>query len=123
MAVQQTFSILSAFKFEVGQALSSSKKMGSALAAVSDQAKGLNQQLKQSALFWATSLTGTQFGALGFFRNILETSEKTYDIQRRMATLITNNPKAFAEGPLKFKDVMQVSHKIMKDIIKQALGV
>lgn len=120
MAIQQSFNILTAFKFEVGAALASSNQMGKALDGLSEKAKGLNEQLKFSAIQWGAQLTGAQFGILGFFRNLLETSEETYDIQRRMATLITNNPKAFAEGPLKFKDAMQVSEGIMKNIVKEA---
>ena len=66
MAISQTFNVLTAFKFEVGAALASSNKMGKALDGLSEKAKGLNEQLKFSAIQWGASLTGTQFGMLGF---------------------------------------------------------
>ena len=120
MPVSQTFSVLSAFKFEVGSALASSSKLGGALDGLSSKAKELNEQLKISTIQWGAELSGTQFGVLGFFKNVLQASEETFDIQRRMATLITNNPKAFAEGPLQMKEALQVSEKIMKDMVKEA---
>ena len=120
MAISQAFNIVSHFKFEVGGALTQSSALGTNIKKLSEQAGALNERLKFTTVGWATQLTGAQFGVLGFFKNILKSSEETYDIQRRMATLITNNPKKFAEGPLKFQDAMKVSKSIMKDIVKDS---
>ena len=120
MAIQQAFNIVSAFKFEVGAALASSSKMGKQLRGLSEQAKELNEQLKFSAVSWGTQLTGTQFGVLGFFKNILETSRDTYDIQRKMATMMVTNQSRFADGPKNMADAMQRAFHIMKDMNAEA---
>ena len=125
MAVSQTFNVLTAFKFHIGGAMASSTTLGKRLTDLTDKAKGLNEQLKFSAFHWGTQLTGTQFGVIGFFKNVLDMSNESYEAQRKMATLLVNNQKNFKDGPKTMAEAMKISAFHMKEISKDAdkLGV
>ena len=120
MAVSQTFNVLSAFKFHIGGALAQGQTLGNSLDKLSNKAEELNEKLKFSAVHWGAQLTGTQFGILGFFRNVLDLSNDAYEAQRKMATLMVNNQKYFRDGPKDMATAMKTSAMLMKEIGKDA---
>ena len=120
MAVSQTFNVLSAFKFHIGGALAQGQTLGNSLDKLSNKAEELNEKLKFSAVHWGAQLTGTQFGILGFFRNVLDLSNDAYEAQRKMATLMVNNQKYFRDGPKDMAEAMGISAQRMKDMASDA---
>ena len=120
MPIQKIFNIVSHFKFEVGAALASSKKLTNHLKGVSDQAKGINSQFKVMFASTALNLTGGQAGMIGFFRNAVKASNDFYNAQRKLSTVMTGNAKFFKTPMHDFNKNMKISKVILSDMVKEA---
>ena len=116
MPLQKAFHLLTHMKFEVGAGLASLTKVDDKIGKISKGVESLSNQFKALGVQVGLELTGAQFGVLGALRQAVSSSEEFYDIQRRLATLIANNGKAFSEGPINFAKSMEIS----KDVIKNA---
>ena len=127
MPIAKAFNILAHFKFEVGGAIASSRRLESQLDKLSSKAKDVQDQFKVMFFSSALQLTGGQAGILGILKNAIGASNDFYESQRKLSMVISGNIKHLKvlgstsnKSLHDFKKVMGISSSILAEMTEEA---
>ena len=123
MALDKILNVVSHFRFEVGSAIAGATQLGGSLQKVQSISENINKEFKFMALRGALELSGGQVGMVGLFKKSLDHAEELYNYQRRIATLLSNNPSLFIGSSKKFADNMKLAAGFTKQMAREAFDL
>ena len=120
MPLAKLFKVVTHFKFEVGDALTSTVKLESKLHRLSEEAQKVNEQFKAMAGAATLSLVGGHGGIVGTIQKAVNQTDAFYQSQLKLSTLMMGNKKMMAEPFKNFNEAMIYSKHLLTDMIKEA---
>lgn len=119
MAIQ-AFTVLSEFRFDVGQAVVGSEQLQNSIQGISDHATHAMNSVKALGLGWVSHLSGMQAGIMGLLGNAVTASDKFSQSQLSFASIIDSNMEHLTGNIDTLNGKMLISKTIMNDIAKDA---
>lgn len=117
----KAFSVLSEFRFDVGQAVIASDTLQSKVESLSGAVDEAMFSVQRLGLGFIANFTGAGGGVLGILGSAITASDKFTDSQISFAQIIDSNMMHLTGSIGSLNEKMAASRNIMKDIAKDAL--